>query len=581
MNVFSSIRKLGKVLTVLACITISFYVYNSIIVDHSLISLKVALAQAAEAKTVEDLEKIKLLIKPPLFKDVSSKEASSRELIALELASNVVATQDPGKAKEAVFYLKEAIKIKEAERPAIFSLLDRVNILFFRPSLEAPDKNIKAKIKSLLINIESAKDKGTLQNLYYELANYYIQLEDYQRAEEALVKSADIEPYSKIAIKARFNIGWIYKMAGRKREAVDYFNKMSRELADTDRDLSVVCLYQVADTLYKMGDFKGARDLYAQLVNDSSQFGSTDFGLLEAGNISLYNLGDARAASAFLEALSLYRKRQDYSALVSEAIEYIKGGQDSSAGKESSILEKEDLLFKKKAPLEDIPLDRAKGHRAKGFQMLKDGKYGQAKEEFELALDILPKDALSLSGLSLSYYWLKQDDKALVSSRKSLEFSPLDELVVANAIFIFINNRLLDEAIRAGERLLAQRKTISRPEVYYNVGYAYIMKEKIDEAVTYFRNAVRLDQQFNQALNNLAVVLWSQRKFDEGVRLLLDVVARNPGYADAQYNLGAIYLNMRRMEEAYHQFELVLDIDPDYKDVKRYMDFIVNYLKKR
>lgn len=578
MNALPFLKRSYKTIVFLISVFIFFYGYNFFLVDRSLISLKIALAQAAETKTIDDFHKVSLALKFPIFQEVFSKDISSRQIIALELAGNSAAEESIEVAKNVNFYLREAIKAKETQRPGVIRFFDNLNTLFLKPSVQASQKQIKDKINSVSLRIRATKDYAALQEFNYELARLHVELGNYPEAERFLLEVVKIEPDTKLAIKSRFNLGWLYKITGQDKKAISYFSQLSQEFIDKDKDFAALCQYQAADTFYKKGDFFNARNAYAKLVSDNPDFQSTDFGLLEAGVISLYNLEDIKTGTAFLEAFASYQKGEDFSVNIKEAMGYMKGSAPIEEDNEAIALEGP-IVDRQSTDSDSIK--KAEELRRAGFELLKKGKYGEAIFAFKQALIILPRDGLTYSGLSLSYYWLKQDRDALAEARRAVEIAPLNELIVANTMFVLINLRIPDETIKVGERIILQRSAIKRPEVYFNLGYAYAMLNKIKEAITYFRMANRLDDNFAFALNNLGVILWSQHKYKEAMLMLTKAIAHNPGYADAHYNLGVIYFNTRRMEEAYHEFELTLDINPDYKDATRYMNFISNYLKQK
>jgi tetratricopeptide (TPR) repeat protein len=578
MTNFLYLKNTYKTILFFVLIIFFFFGYNFFLVDRSLINLKIALAQTAEAKTIDDFQRISSVLKFPIIKEIFSKDISSRQIISLELAENSARTENVEAAKSANFYLKEAVRTKKSGRPRILSFLDDINALFFKPSVKVTEKDLRVKIKSLNSKIESTQNKAVLQELYYEAASVYAQLGSYDLAESALVEVIKLEPAARISYKSRFNLGWIYKITGEFQKALDYFNQLSDDSKGRDQDLFALCQYQIADTYYRAGDYVRARDIYADLVNMHPEFKTTDFGILQAGNISLYNLGDVQAATLFFEAFGLYQQGKDFSFVVKDAIEYIKSNREAGkvGDQKGDIKQPIPTAYSSKVkPVNDI--DKL---RKIGFDLLKDNKYAEAIVTFRKVLESLPRDGVSYGGLSLGYYWLKIDKQALEEARKAVELAPMDEMTVANAMFIFINSGLPEETIEAGERLIHKRGSVRRPQVYYNLGYAYIMLNKLEEGVTYFRKTVKLDRSFVSAMNNLGAILWIQHKYQEAVMLLSEAIALNPGYADAHYNLGAIYLNTGRMEDSYHEFQLVYDIDPDYKDIKRYMESITNYLKQ-
>jgi len=587
MPSFLFLRRFYKLIIFSVGVVLFFCFYNIFLVDRSIIDLKIALAEASDIKTSNDFQMIRSVLKTPIFNQIISKNVSSRELFSLELANNIANSDNVNSNKSMKFYLKEAVRIKEAQRPGLLAFFDNLNVLFFKPTIKDDEKKIKAGIKVIKSKVSVVKDGAQLQELYYELAGSYIKLGDYALAENELLNVIRIDSSAKISIKSRFNLGWLYKISGNAQKAIDYFSELVQEFSGKDDDFATLCRYQIADVLYKKGDFLGARNYYAKLTNDYPEFKATDFGLLEAGDISFYNLGDTKTASAFLEAFALYQGGKNFSSIVSGAVKDIEN-KDKPVELPQEV-PVEEVISVPEQKIEEIKKIRENlidalaisELRKQGFQLLREGKYLDAVNAFNKVLEALPKDGVAYSGRSLGYFWL-QDNRALHDAKIAVGLAPNNESVVVNAMFIYIKSLLPKETIDAAQKFLMQRSSaVKKAEFYYNLGYAYSMLGRMEEAVTNFRYTVRLNKEFVFAINNLGAIFWTQRKFPEATRMVKEAIALSPGYADAHFNLAAIYFNMGRMEEAYYEFQLVLDIDPGYKEVARYIDLINKSFSRR
>jgi len=578
MSVFLFLRRFSKLIIFSIGLVLFFLSYNIFLVDRSIIDLKTALAEASDVKTISDFQRIKSVLKMPIFNQITSKDVSSRGLASLELADNIAGSDNINSSPSLRFYLKEAVRIKEAQRPGVLSFFDNLNVFFFKTTNTPDEKGIQAMIRVVQSKLSVIKDSAQLQDLHYELAGNYIKLGNYVQAEAELLKVINIDPLARISVKSRFNLGWIYKISGDAQKAIGYFSDLAQEFSGKDDDFAIVCRYQIADVLYKQGDFLGARDYYAKLTNDYPEFKATDFGLLEAGNISFYNLKDAKIASAFLGAFDLYQSGKNFSSIVADAVEEIENRNKPAELPEELPVEEEAVVKEQKVEeIEKLREDffdalAVSELKKKGFQLLRDGKYAEAVDTFNKVLEAFPNDGVTHSGLSLGLFWLK-DRRALREAKLAVEFAPSNELVAVNTMFVLIKSKLPKEAIVVAQNFLMQRSgAVKKAELYYNLGYAYTMIGKMEEAITYFRYAIRLNSDYIFAINNLGAILWSQRKFPDAIRMIKEAIAVSPKYADAHFNLGAIYFNTGRLEEALHEFQLVLDIDPGYKEVIRYID---------
>jgi protein O-mannosyl-transferase len=74
---------------------------------------------------------------------------------------------------------------------------------------------------------------------------------------------------------------------------------------------------------------------------------------------------------------------------------------------------------------------------------------------------------------------------------------------------------------------------------HYNLGTAFTLARKYDEAIYEFQRAIRLDPAYANAHNNLGNVYFAQKKYDDAIREFSEAVRLQPDSASAQRNLAA------------------------------------------
>jgi tetratricopeptide (TPR) repeat protein len=87
---------------------------------------------------------------------------------------------------------------------------------------------------------------------------------------------------------------------------------------------------------------------------------------------------------------------------------------------------------------------------------------------------------------------------------------------------------------------------------------------KLEQAVSHYRQAVRLKPDYVEAYNNLGNALRLQGKLDEAVDYLRRALALNPNIADIHYNLGLALQSLNEPEEAMTRFRQAIRIKPDW-----------------
>jgi tetratricopeptide (TPR) repeat protein len=102
--------------------------------------------------------------------------------------------------------------------------------------------------------------------------------------------------------------------------------------------------------------------------------------------------------------------------------------------------------------------------------------------------------------------------------------------------------------------------------MHNNLGFALTARGRTDEAIKHFKEALRLNPDFEGAKINLGLALLTQGKFDECIDYYQEVLRVNPGYARVHNNLGAVLWRLGKIEEAAVHFRKAVALKPDYAD---------------
>ncbi len=105
--------------------------------------------------------------------------------------------------------------------------------------------------------------------------------------------------------------------------------------------------------------------------------------------------------------------------------------------------------------------------------------------------------------------------------------------------------------------------------VHHNaLGMALMFNRRLDEAIRAFEEALRVDERFSEARNNLASAYMFKGDLERAQSLFLEVL-KDPFYPTphfVHFNLAKISERQGRLDEAVQQYKRALDIQRDYVD---------------
>ncbi len=116
----------------------------------------------------------------------------------------------------------------------------------------------------------------------------------------------------------------------------------------------------------------------------------------------------------------------------------------------------------------------------------------------------------------------------------------------------------------AAVNLIGKAVQICPDNAFYhnNLGNAFHVQGKTDEAILCYRNALRLNPNITQAYCNLGVALMKKNRIDEALQSFEIALKLKPDYTDALYHSGILLDQKDKPDEAIACFEKLLKIEP-------------------
>jgi tetratricopeptide (TPR) repeat protein len=172
---------------------------------------------------------------------------------------------------------------------------------------------------------------------------------------------------------------------------------------------------------------------------------------------------------------------------------------------------------------------QAEATRNLGEAYLRQGKYRMALMQLKKAEELIPPDHILQDDLGLCYYFLNDQDQAIIHFKKALTIK--DDYTPARN----------------------------------NLGNAYAEKKEWDKAIEQYK-IVTTDLLYGtpqNPLSNLGFVYYELQEFKLSAQYFLKALDIKPDFVRALYGLAKTYMAMERVPDAIAKLEKAVDISPD------------------
>lgn len=113
---------------------------------------------------------------------------------------------------------------------------------------------------------------------------------------------------------------------------------------------------------------------------------------------------------------------------------------------------------------------------------------------------------------------------------------------------------------------------------FCSLGVAWYEKADYDEAIKYFKRAIKLNSNFVEAHNNLGVAYAKQGNYSKAIECYKKATQKNLNYATPFNNIGVAFYRLGYLEKAVKYFEKAIKADPKYE---RAYDYKVVVLRQK
>jgi tetratricopeptide (TPR) repeat protein len=147
-----------------------------------------------------------------------------------------------------------------------------------------------------------------------------------------------------------------------------------------------------------------------------------------------------------------------------------------------------------------------KAHFDSGVQMSEQGKYAEAVDEFNKALEKDPKQPGILSRMADAYAKQGKNEDALAAYQKAIDLNPTDPELLQGMGVVLNKLGKTAESQEAFKKAATLNPNASAPSLY-NLGVSLFNNGNVDGAVDAFKQAIAADPNFAEAYFQLGVCL--------------------------------------------------------------------------
>ncbi len=167
--------------------------------------------------------------------------------------------------------------------------------------------------------------------------------------------------------------------------------------------------------------------------------------------------------------------------------------------------------------------------------------------------------------MAVAHYQHKDYAKAVHYLEKAAQLKPDDEKI---EILLAETYYLKNEFEKSKELFLKYKEIKDNPVIMNYLGLFKLEENKIEDAISYFTQAVKYDQQNSQYAYNLSNAYFVNGWFEEAVKYMNIAICLEPENCEYRYTQAYSYYTNSQLEKALGEIKSILKINPDYTNAK-------------
>ena len=113
-----------------------------------------------------------------------------------------------------------------------------------------------------------------------------------------------------------------------------------------------------------------------------------------------------------------------------------------------------------------------------------------------------------------------------------------------------------------------------------NLGAVYFELNRYEDAIKIYLKLLRIDPHYSAAQNNLAACFSKIKNYDDSINILQKLLKKEPNNFQAYNNLGNIYTDVRKNELALINYKKALEINPNFLNAYENLGYLYSENKE-
>jgi tetratricopeptide (TPR) repeat protein len=183
--------------------------------------------------------------------------------------------------------------------------------------------------------------------------------------------------------------------------------------------------------------------------------------------------------------------------------------------------------------------------------------------------------------LGFVYYEMERLDDAEKEFEQALRLNPRYALSLYNLGLVYYRKGSMDEAIRYYQKAIGLDS--KSPDFFYNLGIAYYQKGLYEKAIQVYQKVLELNPDYENGHNSVGLVYEKSKQWDKAIQSFQEELGRHPGNVYTHLYLGDVYMEKKEYSKALAHFRKALEFPklPDAERVRKLISSIEMSPKNR